>query len=336
MQILERLVAEAKAHRRRIVLPEGTDERTLKASARVLKDGVADLILIGEVEEIEEKAKKLGVDISGAEIVSPTKNPKKEEYARLLFEIRKHKGMTEELALKTIEEPLYLACVMIVAGDADGEVAGAANTTANVLRPALQIIKTSPGIRVVSGAYIMVTKAEQYGEEGVMIMGDCAVMPQPTSGELAQIAVSSAETAQALVGMEPRVAMLSYSTKGSGGNHEAIVRVVEATKKAKELAPNLLIDGELQLDAALDPDTAKKKAPESSVAGRANVLVFPDLQSGNIGYKLVQRLGGATAIGPILQGMAKPVNDLSRGCSEDDIYYLVAITSNQATALLNK
>ncbi|MDO5035678.1 MAG: phosphate acetyltransferase [Porphyromonas sp.] len=334
MQILENLVANAKANKRRIVLPEATEERTLRAAERILKDGVADLILIGEEEEIKAKAAELGVDVSGAEIVSPTKHARKEQYATKLYELRKHKGMTEEKALKQIEDPLYLASVMIVEGDADGEVAGAQNTTGNVLRPALQIIKTKPGVSVVSGAFIMVTKATKYGEEGAFLFGDCAVMPQPNADELAQIAISSAETAHTLIGLEPHVAMLSFSTKGSA-SHDVVDKVREATEKAQTMAPELIIDGELQVDAALDITTAKTKAPGSKVAGRANVLVFPDLQAGNIGYKLVQRLGGAVAIGPILQGIAKPVNDLSRGCSVEDIYYMVAITSNQATAALN-
>lgn len=331
MNLLEKVVAEAKANKRRIVLPEGLEPRTLRAAARLLKEEVANIVLIGEPAEVRAKAEELGADISKAEIVSPTTHPKKEAYAQELYSLRKHKGMTMEKALMQVEDPLYLACMMLYLGDADGEVAGALNTTGDVLRPALQIIKTKPGTRVVSGVYVMLTKATQYGEDGVLIMADCAVMPQPTSDELAQIAISSAETTRALVGIEPRVAMLSFSTKGSA-SHEVVDRVVAATAKAQQMAPDLMVDGELQLDAALDPTTAAAKAPKSEVAGRANVLVFPDLQSGNIGYKLVQRLGGATAVGPILQGMAKPVNDLSRGCSEEDIYYLVAITSLQASA----
>ena len=229
---------------------------------------------------------------------------------------------------------LYLGCLMIKAGDADGEIAGAQNTTGDVLRPALQIIKTTPGISCVSGAFMMFLKDKSYGDDGILVFADCAVLPNPTASELAQIAVSTAHTTRALVGVEPRVAMLSFSTKGSA-SHEMVDKVVEATKIAKEMAPDLQIDGELQADAALVPSVATKKAPGSTVAGKANVLVFPTLEVGNIGYKLVQRLAGAEAVGPVLQGMAAPVNDLSRGCSADDIYNMVAIAANQAIALKN-
>lgn len=336
MQLLEKIVANAKAAKRRIVLPEGLEERTLRAADRILAEGVADLILIGNPDEIKAKAKELGLThiATGATLVCPKGNPDKEKYANILYELRKKKGMTLEEATALAENPLYLACLMIKAGDADGEVAGAQNTTGNVLRPALQIIKTAPGIKVVSGAFILLTKASQYGADGTLVFGDCAVMPAPTAEELAQIAVSSAETAKTLVGIEPKVAMLSFSTKGSA-KHENVDKVTEATRLAQELAPELAIDGELQADAALDLKTGSSKAPGSKVVGHANVLIFPDLQSGNIGYKLVQRLGGAEAIGPILQGIAMPVNDLSRGCSVEDVYHMVAITSNQATAALN-
>ncbi|MDN4754105.1 phosphate acetyltransferase [Porphyromonadaceae bacterium W3.11] len=336
MQLLENLVAKAKQNKRRIVLPEGLEERTLRAADRLLEDEVAHIILIGKPDEVKAKASELGLkNIDKAEIVCPINNPKKETHANILFELRKAKGMTIEEATKLAENPLYLACLMIKNGDADGEVAGAFNTTGNVLRPALQIIKTAPGIRVVSGAFIMIVNDQKYGDDGVLVFGDCAVMPDPKADELAQIAVSSASTARTLVGMEPRIAMLSFSTKGSA-KHDNVDKVAEATKLAQEMAPELSIDGELQVDAALDLATGQKKAPGSKVAGKANVMIFPDLQAGNIGYKLVQRLGGATAIGPILQGIAMPVNDLSRGCSVEDIYYMVAITSNQATAALAK
>lgn len=334
MQLLDNLVSKAKANKRRIVLPEGLEERTLRAADRLLQEEVADLILIANPDEVKAKAAELGLShINKAEIICPISNPKKETYANILYELRKAKGMTIEEATKLAEDPLYLACLMIKNGDADGEVAGALNTTGNVLRPALQIIKTAPGIRVVSGAFIMIVQDNKQGEDGVLVFGDCAVMPDPKADELAQIAVSSAATARTLVGMEPRIAMLSFSTKGSA-KHDNVDKVTAATKLAQEMAPELMIDGELQVDAALDLATGQKKAPGSSVAGKANVLVFPDLQAGNIGYKLVQRLGGATAIGPILQGIAMPVNDLSRGCSVEDIFYMVAITSNQATAAL--
>lgn len=338
MQLLEKIVASAKANQRRIVLPEGLEERTLRAADRLIGEGVAEIILIGNPEEIKAKAAELGLIhiAKGATLLCPKSNPKKAEYANILFELRKAKGMTMEEATKLAEDPLYLASLMMKAGDADGEVAGALNTTGNVLRPALQIIKTAPGIKVVSGAFILITKAHQYGQDGIIVCGDCAVMPSPTAEELAQIAVSSAGTAKVLAGIEiPKVAMLSFSTKGSA-KHENVDKVVEATKIAQGMAPELDLDGELQLDAALDPKTGASKAPGSKVAGAANVLIFPDLQAGNIGYKMVQRLGGAEAIGPILQGIAMPVNDLSRGCSVEDIYYMVAITSNQATAALNK
>lgn len=336
MHLLESLVAQAKQNKRRIVLPEGTEERTLRAADRILSEGVADLILIGNPDEIKKLAAEYGLqNIEKATIICPVNNPKKEEHATLLYELRKAKGMTMEEATKLAENPLFLACLLIKNGEADGEVAGAQNTTGNVLRPALQIIRTAPGIRVVSGAFIMLVQDQTQGEKGAFIFGDCAVMPNPTAEELAQIAISSAASARTLVGMEPRIAMLSFSTKGSA-KHENVDKVAEATKLAKEMAPELMIDGELQVDAALDLTTGQKKAPGSPVAGKANVLVFPDLQAGNIGYKLVQRLGNATAIGPILQGIAMPVNDLSRGCSIEDIYYMVAITSNQATAAISK
>lgn len=335
MQLLQNFVERAKQNKRRIVLPESLEERTLKAANLLLKDEVVEVILIGEKEEILGKAKELGLEyIQQATIVSPTLNEKKQSYIDLLVELRKAKGMTPEKAATLVEDPLYLATLIIKAGDADGCVAGAQNTTGNVLRPALQIIKTKPGTKVVSGVFILMVNDKQYGEDGTLLVGDCAVIPNPNAEELAQIAISSAQTAKELVGIEPRVAMLSFSTKGSA-EHELVDKVVEATKQAQELAPELALDGEMQVDAALDPETARKKAPNSKVAGKANVLVFPDLQSGNIGYKLVQRLGGATAIGPVLQGMDKPVNDLSRGCFVEDIYYLVTITSLQATAAIN-
>lgn len=338
MHLLDTLVQKAKQTPRTIVLPEGTEERTLKAADRILADGVAKIILIGEPDDIHNKANELGLKhLGGARIISPTQNPDKQKHADLLYELRKKKGMTPEDALKKVEDPLYLATLLIKSGEADGEVAGAQNTTGNVLRPALQIIKTKPGVRVVSGAFVLIMdehlQDRYYGEEGVLVLADCAVMPNPTAEELAQIAVSSADTARAIVGMEPRIAMLSFSTKGSA-KHEHVDKVVEATKLAHELAPDLQIDGELQVDAALDPKTGAQKAPGSTVAGKANVLVFPDLQSGNIGYKLAQRLGGATAVGPILQGIAHPVNDLSRGCSVEDVYHMIAITSLQASAAI--
>lgn len=333
MNLLESLVDRAKANKQRIVLPEGTEERTLMAADQLICDGVAEIILLGNPAEIEEQAKKLGLDhINRATIIDPKHHDKKEIYTNLLLELRQKRGMTPGQAAQLVEDTLYLACLMIKNGDADGEIAGAQNTTGDVLRPALQIIKTAPGVKVVSGAFIMFTQTPQYGENGILLFADCAVMPNPTAEELASVAVASAQTMKSLVGVEPRVAMLSFSTKGSAA-HEMIDKVREATRMAKQINPSLLIDGELQADAALVPAVGASKAPGSAIAGKANVLVFPTLESGNIGYKLVQRLGNAEAVGPVLQGMAAPVNDLSRGCSVDDIYKMVAIAANQAIGM---
>ena len=330
MDLIKEIVARAQANKQRIVLPEGTEERTLKAANQLLTDEVANLILLGNPAEIEEAAKKWGLgNIAKATIIDPNNHPKQEEYAQLLCELRKKKGMTIEEARKKVTDPLYLGCLMIKAGDADGQLAGARNTTGDVLRPALQIIKTSPGITCVSGAMLLLTKAPNYGKNGVLVMGDVAVTPVPDAEQLAQIAVCTARTAKAVVGIDPKVAMLSFSTKGSA-KHEVVDKVIEATKLARELAPGLSIDGELQADAALVPSVGESKAPGSEIAGHANVLVAPSLEVGNISYKLVQRLGHAEAIGPILQGIARPVNDLSRGCSAEDVVAVAAITCLQA------
>ena len=331
MSLIEQIVARAKSNKQRIVLPESLEERTITAADRALADGLAEIILIGNKEEILAYAEKLGLrNIGKATIIDPATSEKTAEYAKLLYELRKNKGMTPEQAAKTVLDPLYFGCLIIKSGDADGQISGALSTTGETLRPALQIIKCSPGITCVSGAMLMLTQAPEYGENGVLVIGDVAVTPAPDAGQLAQIAVCTARTAKSVAGFaDPRVAMLSFSTKGSA-KHEVVDKVVEATALAKELDPALKIDGELQADAALVLSVGKKKAPGSEIAGSANVLVFPNLEVGNIAYKLIQRLGHAEAIGPILQGIAKPVNDLSRGCSVEDVYNLIAITACQA------
>ena len=331
MTLIEKIIARAQSNRQRIVLPESLEERTLTAADKALSDGLADIILIGAPADIFALADKLGLkNIGKATIIDPATSPKTEEYAQLLFQLRQKKGMTIEKARELVLNPLYFGCLIIKSGDADGQISGALSTTGDTLRPALQIIKCAPGITCVSGAMLLVTDKPQYGEDGVLVVGDVAVTPVPDADQLAQIAVCTAQTARSVAGFaDPRVAMLSFSTKGSA-THEVVDKVIAATAKAKELAPDLKIDGELQADAALVPSVGAKKAPGSEIAGKANVLVFPSLEVGNIGYKLVQRLGGADAIGPILQGIARPVNDLSRGCSVDDIYKMVAITACQA------
>jgi phosphate acetyltransferase len=333
MDLLQKIKENAKLHNKRIVLPEGTEERTLQATDILLEEGIAQIILIGAPEEIKGEADRLGLkNIDKAIIVDPKSHDKMEAYAEILVELRKKKGMTMEQAMELVQDPLYLATLMIKAGDADGEVAGALNATGDVLRPAFQIVKTMPGISVVSGAFIMILKDKSYGNDGMMVFADCAVHPNPTASELAEIAVATAKTTKAIAEMEPRVAMLSFSTMGSA-KHEMVDKVAEATRLAKEMAPEFQIDGEMQADAAIVEAIGAKKAPNSEVAGKANVLVFPTLEVGNIGYKLVQRLAGAEAVGPVLQGMAAPINDLSRGCSVSDIVNLVAITANQAAGM---
>lgn len=330
MKLLDEIMQRAKDNPQRIVLPEGTELRTLQAADIILREKAAQLILIGNEAEIKKLAAENEFKyIDEATIIDPETYPDMKKYSDLLYEIRKSKGMTPEEAVQLAKDPLYLGCLMIKNGDADGELAGAQNTTGNVLRPAFQIVKTKPGIKIVSGALLMFTPAEQYGEKGMFVFADCAVNPNPNAEELASIAVSTAETARVIAGFEPKVAMLSFSTKGSA-QHELVDKVAEATRIAKEMAPGLMIDGEMQADAALVEKIGQSKAPGSSVAGEANVLVFPDLQSGNIAYKLVERLAGAKAIGPVLQGIAAPINDLSRGCSVEDIVRMITITANQA------
>ncbi|MBP9998436.1 MAG: phosphate acetyltransferase [Bacteroidales bacterium] len=331
MGLIDQIIARAKSNKQRIVLPESLEERTIKAADMALADELAEIILIGNKDEIMAKAAEFGLkNIEKATIIDPETSEKTAEYTNLLYELRKSKGMTPEQAATLVKNPLYFGCLIIKSGDADGQISGALSTTGDTLRPALQIIKCAPGITCVSGAMLLITKTPQYGEEGVLVMGDVAVTPMPDANQLAQIAVCTAQTAKSVAGFaEPRVAMLSFSTKGSA-KHEVVDKVVEATKLAKELAPDLKIDGELQADAALVASVGAKKCPGSEIAGKANVLIAPCLEVGNIGYKLVQRLGEADAIGPILQGIARPVNDLSRGCSVDDIYKMVAITACQA------
>ena len=327
MSLMDGIKLKARAAKKRIMLPEGTEERTIKAAEIIAREGLAEVTLLGDIDKIKEMSK--GLNYTGVSMIDPAKSDKVEAYAEKFYELRKHKGVTPEAAKVQVTDPLFYACMAIKMGDADGMVAGAINTTGNTLRPALQIIKTAPGIKVVSSCFVMELTTPNYGDNGIMLFGDCAVNPCPTAEELAAIAISTAKTSVQLVGMDPKVAMLSFSTKGSA-KHELVDKVAQATALVKELAPDLMVDGELQADAALVEKVGQLKSPGSPVAGKANVLIFPDLQAGNIGYKLVQRLAGAEAIGPICQGLAAPVNDLSRGCSVEDIVSVVAITAVQA------
>lgn len=334
MELFEKLKAKALTSRQRIVLPEGTEPRTLTAADKIISQGIADITLIGSKEDILAMARELKLEnIKRAAIVDPSDESVIDRYAPLFYELRKKKGISMEEARLTTANPLYLGCLMVKAGDADGQVAGAMNTTGNVLRAAFQVIKTQPGIDVVSGAFIMLLPPDlPFGTNGVMVFADCAVVPDPTSKELAQIAVSAAQTARDIAGIEPRVALLSFSTKGSA-KHERVDKVIEAVNMVKEMNPSLIVDGELQSDAAIVPGVAQTKCPESPLSGRANVLVFPSLEVGNIAYKLVQRLGNVQAVGPVLQGLAAPVNDLSRGCFPEDIYKTIIMTCCQAIGL---
>lgn len=336
MNLIDQIKDNARKNKQRIILPESYEVRTLKAADRVLQDGTAEIILLGKPLDIQKHADSLGLkNIGKATLIDPLTNEKREIYAKMMTELRKAKGLTMDQALEQLNNPLYFATVMIKYGDADGEVAGADNATGDVLRPAFQYVKTLPGITVVSGAFLMFLKDKEYGDNGLMVFADCAVHPNPTDRELAEIAVATAKTTRSIAQIEPRIAMLSFSTKGSA-SHEMVDKVVNATHIAREMSPGIKIDGELQADAAIVASVGLKKAPGSEIAGKANVLIFPSLESGNICYKLVQRLGHAEAIGPILQGMAAPINDLSRGCSVEDIVDLVAITANQAIGIKQK
>ena len=328
MGFIDAIKERAKADKKTIVLPESMDRRTFEAAEKILKEGIANLVIIGTPEEIAENSK--GLDISGATIVDPFNDPNKQKYIDKFVELRGAKGVTPEIAKETIEKDyMYYACLMCKCGDADGAVSGACHSTANTIRPCLQIIKTKPSTKLVSAFFLMEVPDCEYGEDGIFVFSDCGLNQNPTAEELAAIAGSSADSFKMLTGKEPKVAMLSYSTMGSA-KHDDVTKVQEATKLAKEAYPQLKLDGEMQLDAALVPSVGSSKAPGSEVAGQANTLIFPNLDAGNIGYKLVQRLAKAEAYGPVLQGIAMPVNDLSRGCFSDDIVGVVAITAVQA------
>ncbi len=333
MNIIEKLRARARKKPKRIALPEAEDPRTLKAAEQLVRDSLAEAVLIGNEVKIREAAASASADISNITIIDPGKDPRKERYIEAYFEKRKHKGIEKDEVVKLMSDPIYFGTMMLDADHVDGFLAGAAHATADTIRPALQIIKPAPGTRAISSFFIMVVPNCEYGDNGVILMGDCAINPDPPPIKLAMIAISTAKMAKSLCGMDPKVAMLSFSTMGSA-EHKLVDNVRKAVEIAKIKAPDLAIDGEMQVDAALVPSVGKRKAPDSRVAGQANVLIFPDLQSANIGYKLVQRLCGAEAIGPILQGFNKPVNDLSRGASVDDIVTLAAVTGIQADAVL--
>ena len=327
MAIIDKIKAKAKSDIKHIVLPEGEEVRNVQAAVMIRDQGLAKLTLLGDPAKV--KAVAAGADLTGIDIIDPADSDKAPLYAATLYDLRKAKGMTEEEAAKKVADPMYYGIMMVKLGDADGLVSGAIHSTGDMLRPALQVIKSKPGMKTVSSCFLMECPDKSFGDDGVMIFSDCGVIPAPTAEELANIALGAADSARSLANMEPRVAMLSFSTKGSA-KHDSVTKVQEATRIAQEMAPDLALDGELQLDAALVEKVGQLKAPGSKVAGHANVLVFPDLGAGNIGYKLVQRLAHAEAYGPILQGIAKPCNDLSRGCSADDIVATVAITACQA------
>jgi phosphate acetyltransferase len=331
MHLVEQIKAKARKSLQTVVLPEGYDDRMVEAAGQIVKDGLARVVLLGSPDTLQKKAVELGASLDGVTLLDPKTSPKLGEYVDELVELRKKKGLSREDAEKllTDEDNLFYGAMMVRKGDAGGAVAGAYNTTGDVLRAAFQVVGTAPGINTVSSVFLMVTKTPEFGENGVICFADCAVNPNPDAQALAEIAVSTASSCKSFLGVDARVAMLSFSTKGSA-KHEDADKVLKALEIAKKIAPDLQIDGELQADAALLPKVGAKKAPGSPVAGRANTIIFPDLDAGNIGYKLVERLAGAEAVGPIIQGLAKPVNDLSRGCSVDDIISVAAITAVQA------
>ena len=340
--VLNKIISEASKLQKHVILPEGEDSRVVKAAAEVIKQGIAKITLLGNAEEIAKA--NPGVDLTGVTIVDPVTDERTIKYAEMLFETRKGKinkktGEPEyadvDCAKKGIlKDYTMYAALMLKAGDVDGLVSGACHSTANTLRPGLQVIKTAPGINTVSSSFVMVAPGEnKYNPDGVAVFADCAINIEPDAGQIADIAISSAETAEKIAGIEPRVAMLSFSTKGSGNDDKffkSVPKMQEATKIAKELKPDLILDGEFQFDAAVAPEVGKLKAPDSKVAGNANVFIFPNINAGNIGYKIAQRFGGYLALGPICQGFAKPINDLSRGCSVEDVVAVVAITALQA------
>jgi len=329
MNVMEGIYAKARAAQKTIVLPEGRDPRVVQAAADAAAQNLGKIIVVDKKSDIEKAVRESGADLSKVTVIDPETSPKLEEYAKLFYELRKSKGITEEKALETVKDPLYFGVMMVYTGEADGQVSGAIHSTADTVRPALQVLKCAPGTSIVSSFFVMIVPDCEYGEKGLFIYSDSGLVINPNANELAEIAITSAKTMRQLFDVEPRVAMLSFSTKGSASD-PLIDKVVEATRIAKERAPHLLIDGELQGDAALVPWIGERKAPGSEVAGKANVLIFPDLNAGNIAYKLTERLAKAEAYGPVLQGLRKPVNDLSRGCNASDIVNVTAITAVQA------